>query len=220
MNHLVVVDDDPGIRELLSAYLTKNGYQVASFGSAEEFLENDAVDQDLLVLDVGLPGMDGLELCRQIRARSDVPIIMLTAACDDVDRILGLELGADDYLGKPFNPRELLARIKALLRRSKPTIESEPSSLRIDAAKRKVWYRGAEVVLTGAEFTLLQALAKHEGEIVSRDDLSIEVKGHPASPYDRSIDTLISRLRAKLSPVIEGEPIQAVRGRGYQLVLP
>lgn len=219
MTDLVVVDDDADIRDLLSVYLSKNGYTVQTFESAEALLSKGVTDQRLLILDVGLPGIDGLELCRRVRAESDVPIIMLTAASDDVDRILGLELGADDYMGKPFNPRELLARIKAALRRVTPCAPTKDTALVIDAAHRQASYLGKTLELTGAEFDLLRVLKEHGGGIVSRDELSRRLKGHAASPFDRSIDTLISRLRAKIMPLTDTDPIRSIRGKGYQLVL-
>ncbi|NRP15077.1 MULTISPECIES: response regulator transcription factor [unclassified Marinobacterium] len=216
---IALVDDDHEIRSLLSDYLEKNSFTVLAFESAEALLEGDYSAAELLILDVGLPGMDGLALCRTLRQDSNLPIIMLTAASDDVDRILGLELGADDYMGKPFNPRELLARIKALLRRSAPVESPTASSnLLLDRAKRTVSVNGEALSLTGAEFDLLALLHGHDG-VISRDQLSMELKGHAALPQDRSIDTLVSRLRTKLTPFSEDETIKSIRGKGYHLVL-
>jgi DNA-binding response OmpR family regulator len=221
MFQLVVVDDDQEIRELLSTYLCKNGYQVKGYESGEELLAGGLTGCDLIILDIGLPGIDGLEVCRQVRQFSQIPIIMLTAAADDVDRILGLEIGADDYLGKPFNPRELLARIKALLRRtqSHPETESSPEKCRlvIDKIRRKASYDGQDVKLTGAEFDLLHLLNEHRGEVISREQLSLKLKGHHVHPLDRSIDTQVSRLRAKLSDLTGENVIKSIRGKGYQL---
>lgn len=220
MHRVTLVDDDRDIRELLSSYLEKNGFSVVAHESAEALLARGLGNAELVILDVGLPGLDGLELCRELRRSSDIPIIMLTAASDDVDRILGLELGADDYMGKPFNPRELLARIKALLRRvnaRQPT--QAPSALRVDSAYRLAYFNDIELDLTGAEFDLLQALLKYPGEVVSRDQLSLDLKGHTASAFDRSIDTLVSRLRSKLAQHTEIDPIKAVRGKGYLLAV-
>lgn len=223
MHRLALVDDDNEIRTLLSDYLTKNGFEVRAYESAEALLEAGVVDNELLILDVTLPGMDGLALCRQVRNNLSVPIIMLTAASDDVDRILGLELGADDYMGKPFNPRELLARVKALLRRAVPTVtplnSTREAPLVLDTVARTARFAGTELTLTGAEFDLLKVLLDHRGEIVSRDQLSTQLKGHPSAPYDRSIDTQVSRLRTKLSAVSNDDPIKSIRGKGYQLVL-
>lgn len=142
LKRLTVVDDDRDIRELLKAYLEKSGFEVTAYDSGEALLDNSHEATDLLILDVGLPGIDGLELCRQLRQSTDLPIIMLTAADDDIDRILGLELGADDYMGKPFHPRELLARIRALLRRA-ATSEDMPrddGELKLDVHRREVFY--------------------------------------------------------------------------------
>lgn len=221
MFQLAVVDDDQEIRELLSTYLSKNGYRVKGYESGEGLLDDGLADSDLIILDIGLPGIDGLEVCRQVRQFSQIPIIMLTAAADDVDRILGLEIGADDYLGKPFNPRELLARIKALLRRTQPHPDSEslPASPRliIDKGRRKASYDGQDVDLTGAEFDLLHLLNEHCGEVISREELSLKLKGHHVHPLDRSIDTQVSRLRAKLSELTGENIIKSIRGKGYQL---
>ena len=220
MHSVILVDDDRDIRELLSNYLEKNGFNVTAHGSAEALLAAGLGNAELIILDVGLPGMDGLELCRELRRTSGLPIIMLTAASDDVDRILGLELGADDYMGKPFNPRELLARLKALLRRI--SVRPAPLSeypLRLDNRQRIAYFNESPIELTGAEFDLLDALLKQPGEVISRDQLSIALKGHPANAFDRSIDTLVSRLRAKLAQHTEHDPIKSVRGKGYLLAV-
>jgi len=172
-------------------------------------------------LDIGLPGIDGLEICRRLRQKSNIPIIMLTAASDDLDRILGLELGADDYLGKPFNPRELLARIKALLRRTHIDSEKETSDdqIEINYAARKASIAGTELELTGAEFDLLCVFHKNLGTVLSRNEIGELLHGRRIDPLDRSIDTNVSRLRQKLSDHFEGEIIQSVRGKGYVLLL-
>ena len=170
----------------------------------------------LVVLDVGLPGMDGFSVCQKVREKSSVPIIMLTAASDDVDRILGLELGADDYMGKPFNPRELLARIKALLRRVEPNVQ-ESRQLTINQSDRRSFWQGQAIDLTGAEFELLQLFYNRPGSVLSRDQISLALKGHGVSPFDRSIDTLVSRLRKKLKSASSSDLIRSVRGKGYVL---
>lgn len=221
MHQIILVDDDQDIRELLRDYLNKNGFNTQTFDSAESLLQQGIGDAELIILDVGLPGMDGFDLCRQLRVDSEIPIIMLTAASDDVDRILGLELGADDYMSKPFNPRELLARLKALLRRTRPR-ENTPrtdQALQLNITQRTATLSGQTLELTGAEFDLLQLLQDHSGEVVSRNELSLKLKGHPVSPFDRSIDTLVSRLRSKLSLHTEQDPIKSVRGKGYLLVI-
>jgi len=221
LKRLTLVDDDRDIRELLKAYLEKNGFAIAAYESGEELLRSDPQETDLLILDIGLPGIDGLELCRQLRQNTDLPIIMLTAADDDIDRILGLELGADDYMGKPFNPRELLARIKALLRRSSNADNGQEHErrLQLDIHRREVSYGFKQIILTGAEFDLLVLFYENQGQIVSRDLLHQQLKGHGASPFGRSIDTLVSRLRAKLVAETGSDPIKSIRGKGYQLIL-
>lgn len=223
MQILALIDDDLDIRQLISQYLSQQGFEVVAYADGESFLKADMTQFDLAVLDIGLPGMDGLDVCRNLRQTSSLPVIMLTAASDDLDRILGLELGADDYMGKPFNPRELLARIKALLRRVQVqapdlTAVSEAPKLHIDSLKRSVTFADTPLPLTGAEFDLLNLLYQHRGEVLSRDAICQVLHGRNAQPYDRSIDTSISRLRNKLNQVAE-ESIQSVRGKGYVLVL-
>ena len=221
MQTLALIDDDLEIRQLLSQYLSQQGFEVVTFADGEAFLKAQMVQFDLAVLDIGLPGMDGLDVCRNLRQTSNLPVIMLTAASDDLDRILGLELGADDYMGKPFNPRELLARIKALLRRvhvQQPKQELNASALHIDVLKRCASYAGKNLPLTGAEFDLLNLLYQHQGEVLSRDAICQVLHGRNAQPFDRSIDTSISRLRNKLNQVAQ-DSIQNVRGKGYVLVL-
>lgn len=221
MQTLALIDDDLEIRQLLSQYLNQQGFEVVTFADGESFLKAQMAQFDLAVLDIGLPGMDGLDVCRNLRQTSSLPVIMLTAASDDLDRILGLELGADDYMGKPFNPRELLARIKALLRRvqvQKSVPDSGAPTLNIDTLKRSVSYAGTNLPLTGAEFDLLNLLYQHQGVVLSRDAICQVLHGRNAQPFDRSIDTTISRLRNKLNQV-PGDSIQSVRGKGYVLVL-
>ena len=221
MTKLAIIDDDKEILTLLDEYLAKNGFEVEGFADGEVFLSRDVTEFSLLILDIGLPGIDGLEICRTLRQTSSIPIIMLTAASDDLDRILGLELGADDYLGKPFNPRELLARIKALLRRTHTDSEEEISSGQIDinSAARKASIAGTELELTGAEFDLLCVFHKNLGTVLSRNEIGELLHGRRVDPLDRSIDTNVSRLRQKLSDHFEGEIIQSVRGKGYVLLL-
>ena len=221
MTKLAIIDDDQEILTLLDEYLAKNGFEVEGFADGESFLSRDKAEFSLLILDIGLPGIDGLEICRRLRQKSSIPIIMLTAASDDLDRILGLELGADDYLGKPFNPRELLARIKALLRRmyADSTEEISDNLIEINYAARKASISGKELDLTGAEFDLLGVLHKQAGTVLSRDKISELLHRRRIEPFDRSIDTSVSRLRHKLSDHLEGEIIQSVRGKGYVLLL-
>ncbi len=221
MTKLAIIDDDQEILTLLDEYLAKNGFEVEGFADGESFLSRDETEFSLLILDIGLPGIDGLEICRRLRQKSSIPIIMLTAASDDLDRILGLELGADDYLGKPFNPRELLARIKALLRRmhADSTEEISDNLIEINYAARKASIAGTELDLTGAEFDLLGVFHKQAGTVLSRDKISELLHRRRIEPFDRSIDTSVSRLRHKLSDHLEGEIIQSVRGKGYVLLL-
>ena len=221
MTKLAIIDDDQEILTLLDEYLAKNGFEVEGFADGETFLSRDETEFSLLILDIGLPGIDGLEICRRLRQKSSIPIIMLTAASDDLDRILGLELGADDYLGKPFNPRELLARIKALLRRMYIDTEGESSDqqIEINYAARKASIAGIDLDLTGAEFDLLGVFHKQIGTVLSRDKISELLHRRRIEPFDRSIDTSVSRLRQKLSDHLEGEIIQSVRGKGYVFLL-
>ena len=213
---IAVIDDDKDLGSLIGDYLTSNGFLIALFETGEAFLESDLSRINLAILDVGLPGIDGFTVCKQLRERSQMPIIMLTAASDDIDRILGLELGADDYMGKPFNPRELLARIKAALRRTEPLVAQE-GGLVIRERERQVTWKGRLIDLTGAEFDLLLFLNNSAGEVVTRDEISIKLKGHAASPFDRSIDTLVSRLRKKIKSIASVDLIRSVRGKGYVL---
>jgi two-component system OmpR family response regulator len=230
-DHILIVDDDAEIRSLLGAYLEKNGYRtsVARDGEAMwKVLSRSAVD--LIVLDLMLPGEDGLTLCRKLRAERDTPVIMLTARSEETDRIVGLELGADDYLAKPFSPRELLARIKGVLRRYR----SLPLNLRVDearniafagwrldtVARHLVSADGVVTSLSGAEYQLLRVFLSHPNRVLSRDQLMVLTKGHEADPEDRSIDIQVSRLRQRLRDDA-GDPqiIKTVRGEGYVLAV-
>lgn len=226
MKPIALIDDDADIRDLLSQYMSKQGIVVEAFEDGESFLNQSLSQFSLAILDIGLPGIDGLEVCRLLRKESNLPVIMLTAASDDLDRILGLELGADDYMGKPFNPRELLARIKALLRRVDISHNQEKDSAATDEDKLAINHqsRTAQIGvnalnLTGTEFDLLALFVKHQGQVVSKDQISLAIHGRAASPFDRAIDTAVSRLRSKLSPFVV-EAIQNVRGKGYVLVIP
>ena len=219
MKQLAIIDDDPEILKLLDQYLTKNGFEVEAFTDGESFLKKDVNKFNLIVLDIGLPGIDGLEVCKRVRQNSNIPIIMLTAASDDLDRILGLELGSDDYMGKPFNPRELLARIKALLRRSEIKEEDVDNNIVMNYAARSAFIGGKELELTGTEFDLLCVFHKQIGTVLSRDEIGELLHGRKVDPLDRSIDTIVSRLRHKLSSHFDGEIIQSVRGKGYVLLL-
>ncbi len=233
MNRILVIDDDNELCELLSEYLTKEGFslQVANQGDlgAQQAV---AEDYALVVLDVMLPGMNGFDVLRQIRQTSRVPVIMLTARGDDIDRIVGLELGADDYLPKPFNPRELVARIRAIQRRSEATAaplaaqQNNSTELRIGdvqlcPADRSVKRAGENIMLTSVEFTLLEVLLRQAGRVISREELVETALGRRLSAYDRSIDVHISALRKKLGHQQgASERIKTVRGVGYLYALP
>ena len=197
---------------------------VASFSGEQGLQELKAGGYQLLILDIMLPGMNGLEVLKQVRSFSDVPTIMLTAKGDDIDRILGLELGADDYLSKPFNPRELLARIKAILRRSPvsatATQRKRIGEIEIDEMAQKVIAGTASIRLTGTEFALLRCLAESPGKIVAKEELSNRALGRRLLPYDRSIDTHVSNVRGKLNDAgVRSPTIQSRRGVGYCLLL-
>ena len=219
MKQLAIIDDDPEILKLLDQYLTKNGFEVDAFTDGESFLKVGESKYSLIILDIGLPGIDGLEVCKKVRQNSNIPIIMLTAASDDLDRILGLELGSDDYMGKPFNPRELLARIKALLRRSEIKETDVDNNIVMNYAARSAFIGGKELELTGTEFDLLSVFHKQIGKVLSRDEIGELLHGRRVDPLDRSIDTIVSRLRHKLSSHFDGEIIQSVRGKGYVLLM-
>ena len=219
MKQLAIIDDDPEILKLLDQYLTKNSFEVDAFTDGESFLKEGESKYSLIILDIGLPGIDGLEVCKKVRQNSNIPIIMLTAASDDLDRILGLELGSDDYMGKPFNPRELLARIKALLRRSEIKEMDVDNNIVMNYAARSAFIGGKELELTGTEFDLLCVFHKQIGKVLSRDEIGELLHGRKVDPLDRSIDTIVSRLRHKLSSHFDGEIIQSVRGKGYVLLL-
>ena len=227
--HIAVVDDHREIRELVGRYLQQHGYRVSAAASAREFrqlLEQGAFD--LVVLDIMMPGEDGLTLCRQLRSTSDLPIILLTAMTDETDRIVGLELGADDYVSKPFNPRELLARIKTVLRRvnSLPPQRgrARPETTRLDrwtidfGRRELLGDDGVAVPLSTAEFRLLCAFLDHPGVVLTREQLLDLTVGRAAASFDRSIDNQVSRLRKK----IEIDPhnptlIKTHWGGGYSL---
>ena len=228
--HILVVDDDQEIRKLLGRYLQGQGFRISlaeNGRSAEECLASHRID--LVVLDLMLPDISGLDLCRALRARSRVPIILLTALKEDVDRIIGLEVGADDYLGKPFNPRELVARVRAVLRRAGPYEMPAPAPQQMfrfagfaaDPATRRVNdAAGVDVGLTGAEFDLLMAFLERPGRMLSRDQLLDITQGRAAAGFDRSIDVLVSRLRRKLGDAGNFQIFKTLRNGGYQLAVP
>jgi two-component system, OmpR family, response regulator CpxR len=228
MAQLLLIDDDRELCELLQDYLGAEGFVVEAAHSAAAGLARAlSGEPSLVILDVMLPGQSGFEVLRQLRQESRVPVLMLTARGDDVDRIVGLEMGADDYLAKPFNPRELVARIRAIQRRSEPRTEPldapEPlalDDLQLDAGARSLTRSGVAVELTAVEFSLAELLLRHAGQVVSREELVRSVLGRRLTPYDRSIDVHMSSLRKKLGPGPAGkERIKTLRGLGYQMVL-
>jgi two-component system, OmpR family, alkaline phosphatase synthesis response regulator PhoP len=229
---ILVVDDEPPILDLIASYLRADGFSVHTAQDGPSALaQARAVRPDLIVLDVMLPGMDGMEVCRRIQQEFDVYILMLTARAEEIDKIVGLSVGADDYLTKPFSPRELVMRVKAILRRSRalgprPAAQRVPErpalrfdDLLIDPDTREVWHDSAQVELTPREFDLLYALAEQPGRVFNRDQLLERVWGHDFAGIDRVVDVHIGLLRRKL----EDDPanptvIQTVRGVGYKFV--
>jgi DNA-binding response OmpR family regulator len=231
MERVLLVDDDVGLCELLEEYLTPEGFQVDVVHDGKTGKEKACEgDYDLIVLDVMLPGESGFEVLRHIRARRGLPVVMLTARGDEVDRIVGLEMGADDYLPKPFNPRELVARIRAVLRRTRQEGKSEllpkaakiikVGDVEIDTGTCVVLRSAKKIALTSVEFRLLEILLRNAGQLVSREELMQVVLGRSLSPFDRSIDVHVSKLRKKLGVKVSGmERIKAIRSVGYLYTL-
>lgn len=227
MDRILLVDDDRELCQLLSEYLVPEGFEVIPVNDGLEGLEMSlSGEYSLIVLDVMLPGMTGLEILKRIRSLLNVPILMLTARGEDVDRIVGLEMGADDYLPKPFNPRELVARIRAILRRSGERPGGAPQLIAVgdvemDIGGRIVRRAGRSLELTSLEFSLLEALLRAAGHVVTRDYLAEKVLGRSLSAYDRSVDVHLSSLRKKLGHKRgDVERIKAVRGIGYIYTTP
>ncbi len=222
MTKILVIDDEPNIVELVKLYLAREGYQVESATSGAESLSKvSSFKPELIILDVMLPDMDGLEVCRRIRAEGTTPILMLSARREDVDRIVGLELGADDYLTKPFNPHELTARVKAILRRSKgaPAHQQkiEIAKLSIDTERHEVTVDGEPVALRSKEFSLLAVFAQNPGIVLSRERLLTQVWGYDFYGETRTVDVHVNHLRDKLAD--SGVDIETLRGTGYKLVV-
>ncbi len=220
---IIVVDDEKNIVQLARLYLNKEGFTVeAAYDGAQALEKAKALRPDLIILDIMMPEMDGLTVCRELRKTSNVPIIMLTARSDDVDRIVGLELGADDYVTKPFNPRELVARVKAVLRRASQEMPSQPvleaDGLRLDTASREVHIDGQPVTLRTKEFDLLAAFMRHQGIVLDRERLLQLVWGSDYYGDTRTIDVHVAWLREKLAPA-KRVKIQTVWGVGYKLVV-
>ncbi len=229
MPKILVVDDDSHIREVVSFALSKAGYEVCEAADGAQAIKQvDTQSLDLIVLDIVMPEMDGLEVCRKIRANSTTPIIFLSSRDEELDRILGLEMGADDYLTKPFSPRELVARVKAVLRRSQGSpAESvagsdgaeeilEHGPLRLDQGRHHCSWSGTEVILTVTEFGLLQAMIRYPGRVYSRAELVERAYGHGHVITERTVDSHIRRIRKKLSET-GGDPIETVYGVGYRV---
>jgi two-component system, OmpR family, alkaline phosphatase synthesis response regulator PhoP len=218
---VLVVEDETSIASFVALYLKNAGYRIRTVGTGREALEQVAQEKpSLIVLDLMLPDVDGLEVCRRIRQSSDIPILMLTARDEDVDKIIGLEVGADDYLTKPFNPRELVARVKSILRRSVPerrdvqTKQIKHGDLEIDVGRREVTVAGKEVQLAPKEFDLLWELLDHRGLVLTRDQLLERVWGYTFAGDTRTVDVHVRQLRRKLG---EASPIVTVWGVGYKV---
>ncbi|MFI5013139.1 MAG: response regulator [Hyphomicrobiales bacterium] len=219
---ILLIEDDSRLAAMVGEYLGEAGYRVMHARNGKQGLAMHAREAcDALILDLMLPDMDGLDVCRQIRAHAETPMLMLTARGDAMDRVVGLEMGADDYLPKPFEPRELLARLRAILRRRKGVADADIlrfGRLEIDRAAREARLDGSARPLTGYQFALLLALAEHAGRVMSRDTLMDHLKSEPLEAFDRSIDVHVSRIRA----AIEDDPrhprrVLTVRGAGYVL---
>ena len=217
---ILLIEDEPRLAGMVAEYLGEAGYRVMTAGTGSEGLATHGREAfDAVILDLMLPDMDGLDVCRMLRARDETPILMLTARGDAMDRVVGLEMGADDYLPKPFEPRELLARLRAILRRRTGAGRRDVlrfGRLEIDRGAREARLDGQAAALTGYQFALLLALAEHAGRVMSRDQLMDHLKGEPLEAFDRSIDVHVSRIRA----AIEEDPkrprrVITVRGAGY-----
>ena len=219
MTHILIVEDEPQLAALMQDYLNKSGYEVSCIGDGGEVIKNIKQTPPLLVLlDIMLPGKDGMTLCREIRAFSNVPIIMVTARVEEIDRLLGLELGADDYICKPFSPREVVARVKTVLRRMEG-IQSIPSGdIVLDESRYKALVRGQDLDLTAVEFQLLKILFSEPGRIFTRDQLMEKIYRDHRIVSDRTIDSHIKKLRKKIAKVLpEQDVVYSVYGVGYKL---
>ena len=224
MDRVLIVDDDVELCKLLAERLSPEGFAIESVHDGPHGLERAlSGEHALVVLDLMLPGIGGLDVLRRLRAQSPVPVLILTARGEDIDRILGLEIGADDYVPKPFNPRELLARIRAILRRTTQSATSAApvivGDLRLDPAAREVWVSGKPLDLTSVEFELLETLLRAAGRVLTREQLTESVLGRKLGSFDRVIDVHVSHVRRKLGPAQGGERIKAVRGSGYLFVV-
>lgn len=218
---ILIVDDDPRLRDLVRIAVERSGYQAITAADGQQALTHAARESpDLIVLDVGLPEMEGFEVCRRIRARSDVPILFLTARDDEIDRVLGLELGADDYVTKPFSPRELVARIRAILKRAAGkggAAQIAQGQLAIDPAARTCRFAGAEVALTGTEYALLARLMREAGHLVSRPQLVAAIWGGQSQVSDRTLDSHLRNLRRKLAEAGCTDAVETLHGQGIRM---
>lgn len=231
MTNVLLVDDDMELTAMLSQYLMREGFGVATVQDGQAAVREAITGRhDIVVLDVMMPRMSGMEALRRIRGSTQVPILMLTARGDNVDRIVGLDMGADDYVSKPCTPAELVARLRAILRRSErrengataqPPGPIETGHLVLTPDSRSATWHGKALELTGTQYSLLEVLARHAGTLVSKEEISLQSFGKPLTPFDRRIDVHISSIRHKLGARPDGQPwIQSVRGKGYQLLEP
>lgn len=223
MEHILLIDDDIGLAELLAQLLELEGFTLTIAHDGELGLATALkTDFDLILLDVMLPKLNGFELLKALRKTKQTPVLMLTAKGGEIDKVVGLEIGADDYLPKPFNDRELIARIKAIIRRTKMHSNTQPSSILVfgditlDSSRQEILCQNQPIILTGTEFTLLYEMIEHGGELLSKERLSQNVLGKKLMPFDRSIDMHLSNLRKKLPPRTDGRPrVKTIRGKGY-----
>jgi len=223
MDRVLIVDDDVQLCRLLAERLETEGFSIEAVHDGMRGLERAlSLEHALVVLDLMLPGMSGLDVLRRLRAKSPIPVLILTARGEDIDRILGLEIGADDYVPKPFNPRELIARIRAILRRSSSTAASSGplvnGDIRLDPQSREASFKDIPLNLTSVEFTLLEMLLRQAGHVVTREQLTESALGRKLGPFDRVIDVHVSNIRKKLGPSENGQRIKSIRGSGYLLV--
>ncbi|TVL09836.1 response regulator [Shewanella algae] len=224
MSRILLIDDDLGLAELLGQLLELEGFELTLAHDGQSGLELAITnDYDLILLDVMLPKLNGFEVLRELRGKKQTPVLMLTARGDEIDRVVGLEIGADDYLPKPFNDRELVARIRAIIRRANITPLDIPQSgiqtigdLSLDSARQEAYCNEQLLLLTGTEFSLLYTLANQAGELIGKDELSETVLGKKLMPFDRSLDMHLSNLRKKLPERSDGRPrVKTIRGKGY-----
>jgi len=224
MDRVLIVDDDVQLCRLLAERLETEGFSIEAVHDGMRGLERAlSLEHALVVLDLMLPGMSGLDVLRRLRAKSPIPVLILTARGEDIDRILGLEIGADDYVPKPFNPRELIARIRAILRRSSSTAASSGplvnGDIRLDPQSREASFKDIPLNLTSVEFTLLEMLLRQAGHVVTREQLTESALGRKLGPFDRVIDVHVSNIRKKLGSPEHGQRIKSVRGSGYLFAL-